>query len=407
MKTIVLASGTSSRMAPLTDKMSIPFLGQTIFAHLLGKAHQGGASHFLVVGNPDNEADLRTQLDALPYSYDFTLQTDHHNGQAGGVLAGLSLLTTDEPVLIMSGANDYVTAAAYAEVIQTITQGADGALLAKRMTDYFPGGYLSLHAGTQQVQSIIEKPPKGQQPSDLVNIVCHAFASSQQLQQALTAAASSADDHYEVALQHLCDTTTVQAVPYADHWQPLKYPWHVLDMTHLMLSQLPDGQTIDPTATVAETARLRGQVVIAPGAKVFDYATIVGPAYIGAEAIVGNGALVRASIIGARSVVGYNTEIARSHLAPDVTTHLAYVGDSVVASGVNFGAYSTTANLRLDHAPVKFTVKGQRLSTGRQKFGAIVGTGAQIGVHACLMPGTRVEAGQLVPPSSVFPPPRS
>ena len=40
---------------------------------------------------------------------------------------------------------------------------------------YFPGGYLTLEGG--RVTSVVEKPGAGNEPSDLVNLVAHVFAS--------------------------------------------------------------------------------------------------------------------------------------------------------------------------------------------------------------------------------------
>jgi bifunctional UDP-N-acetylglucosamine pyrophosphorylase/glucosamine-1-phosphate N-acetyltransferase len=67
--------------------------------------------------------------------------------------------------------------------------------------------------------------------------------------------------------------------------------------------------------------------------------------------------------------------------------HLSYIGDSVIGRKVNFGAGTITANLRHDDQPVRVTVKGKRVSSGRRKLGAIIGDGAKTGIGTLLAPG--------------------
>ncbi|KKU87435.1 MAG: Nucleotidyl transferase, partial [Candidatus Beckwithbacteria bacterium GW2011_GWC2_47_9] len=59
----------------------------------------------------------------------------------------------------------------------------------------------------------------------------------------------------------------------------------------------------------------------------------------------------------------------------------------------NFGAGAVLANFRFDHKPIG--------ETGRAKFGAVVGRGAQVGVNASVMPGVMVEAGAMIWPGAV------
>jgi bifunctional UDP-N-acetylglucosamine pyrophosphorylase/glucosamine-1-phosphate N-acetyltransferase len=52
------------------------------------------------------------------------------------------------------------------------------------------------------------------------------------------------------------------------------------------------------------------------------------------------------------------------------------------------------ANLRHDDADVRVAHDGDRVSTGRRKFGAVVGEGAKLGI------GTRLNAGVTVGPGA-------
>lgn len=402
MKTIILAAGKSSRLFPLTEKNALSFCGEPLLLHLLKNAVQGGFSDFVLVCNAENQPILDSFVTPeIQKKYDFsfqtTLQKNLNDGMAGGVLAGLDFVQDDEPVFILGG-NDMVDPSIYKEILSQ-TKTLDGGILAKTVDQYFPGGYLKIN-NQKKILSIVEKPGEGNKPSNLVNIVAHFFQKSHDLKKALSQASSSKDDVYEVALQSLFEKKHFKAIEYSGPWQAIKYPWHVLDMMNGILSK--QDSFFHPSATLADTARIRGEgVFVSEGVKIFDNAVLVGPCYIGKNAIIGNNALVRESNIGEGCVVGYNSEVARSFFHKNIQTHIAYVGDSVVDSGVNFGAFSCTANLRLDQKPVKVNIKKERISSQKQKLGVLVGKNAQIGTHAMMMPGSIIPPETLLGPGSL------
>lgn len=400
MKTILLAAGRSSRMSPIGDKNLLSFCGKPLMLHLLENAQTAGSDDFIIVTNQENQS----RIEAFCAGHDFlekavvVVQDNLSEGMAGGIRAALSNIEEQDSILVLNG-NDYVLPSAIKEVIQ-VGQRNDGALLGQVREKYFPGGYLQV-GGENQVKSIIEKPGAGNEPSDLVNIVVHYFAKMGDLKAALSQAQSDQDDVYEVALDQLFQTKNFKAVQYAGPWQAIKYPWHVLDMMNVAF--MNQKTSISERAEISQRATIKGdRVVIAPGAKIFENAVICGPCYIGKNAVVGNGALVRHAHIGENNVIGYNTEVARSWLGSNVTTHIAYIGDSIVDSGVNFGAFSCTANLRLDQQSVKVLVKEEKINSGREKLGAIVGENVQIGVGAKLMPGSKVDKNTFIRPNEIW-----
>ena len=399
MKTIFLAAGRSSRMDPISDKNFLDFLGEPLLLHLLRNAQQAGCRDFVIVGNEENKKKIKD----LCKFYDFlkpaivTTQPSLDDGMAGGVLAGLEFVRDDEPVLVHNG-NDFVEFTAIRDVIK-VSQENDGALLGQIVKNYFPGGYLEVEGDT--IKSIIEKPGEGNEPSSLVNIVVHGFKNAGDLKNVLKTAQSSDDDIYEVALDALFKTKNFKAVQYDGVWQAIKYPWHVLEMMEVLLRRTKSR--ISDKAEIAPSAVIKGDnVIIEDGARIFENAVISGPTFIGAGATVGNNALVRNTIIGKGSTVGYNTEIARSWIGDDVTTHIAYIGDSIIDDSVNFGAYSCTANMRLDKMSVRVKVKEELIDSNHLKLGAIVGKGTQIGIGAKLMPGCKIPVQTLVRPGEIW-----
>jgi bifunctional UDP-N-acetylglucosamine pyrophosphorylase/glucosamine-1-phosphate N-acetyltransferase len=294
--------------------------------------------------------------------------------------------------------NDVVDAALHQKMMEIYQAGKGVSYLAGyRVESYFPGGYLEVDKNNQ-IHGLVEKPGAGNEPSDLVNIVAHVHTDIKTLLEkieALYASDHPSDDHYEVAMAQIMAGKPFYCVPYDGAWYPIKFPWHVLDVTRHYLDQI-EGQNIHPDAFVHENTYISGEVVIEAGAKVFIGASIIGPAYIGKGAIIGNGALVRESMIGEGSIVGHTSEVARSYLGRRVSLHRAVVLDSVFEDEVNFSAGCITANLRIDHGDVSSVVKGDRMNTGRDKLGAMVGEGAFIGIQSGTMPGVKIGPGAEV-----------
>jgi bifunctional UDP-N-acetylglucosamine pyrophosphorylase/glucosamine-1-phosphate N-acetyltransferase len=325
-------------------------------------------------------------------------------GMGDALLCAAPLVAPDAPVYV-NQVHDIVDdrlhqdmlAAHHADPAATFLAGCE-------MADYFPGGYLIVDA-ERRISGIVEKPGADKRPSNLVNIVAHIHAQAGELFAAIAAEYAktiSSDDHYERAMDSLMKGRVYRVMPYSGHWSAIKYPWHVLDAMNHFLAQIK-GQQVAENAFIAKTAALVGDVVIGAGAKVFPGAAVVGPAYIGAQTIVGNNALVRQSMVLDRCEVGFTTEVARSYVAEGCAMHACRVLDSIFAPGVNFSAGCTTANLRIDKGHVASRVKGQKLDTGRDKLGAIIGRGAFLGVDVMTMPGIKIgEAAQVGPGTHVL-----
>ncbi len=85
-------------------------------------------------------------------------------------------------------------------------------------------------------------------------------------------------------------------------------------------------------------------------------------------------------------------------MAGATVPHHAYVGDSVLGRDVNLGAGTKVANLRHDDEAVHLTVKGERVSTGRRKFGVVLGDGAKTGIETSLNAGVTLSSGATTEP---------
>ncbi|MBI2085707.1 NTP transferase domain-containing protein [Candidatus Daviesbacteria bacterium] len=390
MKVIVLAAGEGKRMWPIaTDKCLIPFLGKPLLFHNLKQLKENiKADEFVIIANPQNKNQIEKIAQELELNF-LTVVQNEPKGMADAILSAKDLI--DGEVLIVN-AEDVLDPKVYQ------VTGGDVVLTGLQVKKYFPGGYIKKGLG-DRVQGIVEKPGEGNEPSDLVKLVVDYFKDGEKLVEYLEKAQSSKDDMYEVTLDKMIsDGLEVKFTKYDGVWLPLKYPWHILDITAHLLSKVE--QQISPRAKVSDKAIIEGNVVIEEGAKVFEGAVIKGPTFIGKNCIVGNNSMVRESILEEGCVTGFNSDITRSYIGANSWFHTNYIGDSVIEGDFGMGSGAVLANLRLDDHTIR--VGEEKVDTGKNKLGLIVGKGSRVGVNASTMPGVRVGLNSLVGPGVVL-----
>lgn len=396
---VILAGGANSRFWPLREKSLYPFMEEALLQKQLAVYAEAGFEKAIIVANPGNRELIAQSLAAMPQQADIQIVVQEEPlGMGHAILqAEDALKAAGYPPIYVCQVNDVVEPRLH-QMLMTAFQGGKAAsyLTGFQVTEYFPGGYLVFdEADPDRIISMIEKPGAGNEPSNVTNIVAHLHTETETLLAKIHALYDNNhpdDDHYEVAMAAMMGEMRFETVRYDGAWQPIKYPWHVLSVMRFYLDQI-EGQQIHPDAKLVGDVSISGNVVIEAGARLFHGAAVVGPAYIGPNAIVGNGALVRESMVGAGSVVGHVSEVARSYLGRNVNLHRAVVLDSVFEDRVNFSAGCITANLRIDFGAVKSTVKGNRISSGRDKLGAMIGEGVFIGIQSGTMPGVKIGAG--------------
>jgi len=169
-------------------------------------------------------------------------------------------------------------------------------------------------------------------------------------------------------------------------------------------------QTHDPSladVSVAQTARIYGDVYIGPGSVVEDGVCIMGPTIIGENCEIRQGAYIRGDcLMGDRCVLGHASELKNSIMLNDAKApHFAYVGDSILGNNVNLGAGTKLSNLSVasekeistgQRPTIKIVIDTEEVDTGLAKLGAIIGDDAQTGCNAVTNPGTLIGKNSLV-----------
>jgi NDP-sugar pyrophosphorylase family protein len=396
MKVIFLCGGVGKRMSPLSeDKFLLRFLGKTLLQYHIEQAKKAGLNEFVVVGNPANIDRTKAVAKAISGTKIAFAVQEKPLGMADALQSAQKLLA-DEPIIVVSP-NDVLDSTAYTAITGAQRKGSAGSyILACEVKDYFPGGYLVLGRG-EEIKAIIEKPGKGKEPSNLVNVVIHLHTKPRQLLQHIASAVSSKDDVYERALSDMIkEGYEVKAAKHQGFWKAIKYPWDILPVTEHFLKQ---EKGISPKAKISKTAVVEGDVIIEDGVRVLENAVIKGLCYIGRNSVIGNNALIRDnSHIGEGCVVGYGTEIKRCYIGDNNWFHRNYFGDSVIGNNCSFGAGTVGANLRLDKGEISVRVGGEEINTGLNKLGALIGNGVRTGINVGIMPGRRLGEGSFVGP---------
>ncbi|MFB6156917.1 MAG: bifunctional sugar-1-phosphate nucleotidylyltransferase/acetyltransferase [Haloferacaceae archaeon] len=386
MQVVVLAAGRGTRMRPLSDRRPKPMLpagDRPLVERVLDAAAAVGASRFVLVVGYEADAVREAVGDAhagIPVTY--AVQEDQR-GTADAVRAALPYLD-DGPFAVLNGDVVYGV-----EGLRTLFE-ARPSVGAYRVAN--PSEYGVLEVADGVVRGVTEKP--SDPDSDLVNAGAYVFPAA--AREWLDVAESERGE-YELTdtLARVCAERTVTAVPF-DRWLDVGYPWDLLRANELVLTDLE--RSLD--GTVSANAEVRGAVAVESGATVREGVTVEGPALIRAGATVGPNAYVRgATVVGPDARVGHAVEVKNSVLMAGATVgHLSYVGDSVLGRDVNFGAGTTVANLRHDGADVRATAKGERVSTGRRKFGVVCGDGVKTGIETALNAGVTLSTGATTRP---------
>lgn len=388
MIAVLIFAGRSKRFWPLSEKNLFPVCGTTLLEEQVRRLKAGGVEEIFLVAGEHNKTEARRLMPGLRVIE----QEDLDLGMRGALLSALPKCGKG-PVMVVS-ANDVIEPQAYRDLLKKSMRMKGGLILARKVSSYFPGGYLSVKGS--RITGIVEKPVPGTEPSDLINIVAHVHASAPLLLKALRSVRPTRDDGYENALSQLLFGKHIyEAVPYKGLWQPVKYPWHLLSLLQILLPS-KGRPMIHRSAAIHKTAVIEGPVVLGKNVRVFAHATVMGPCTIGDGTIIANNVLVRGSSIGRNCVIGYNTEVARSILGNDVWTHSSYIGDSVFGNNISLGAGTITGNLRLDEEEITSLVGGKPAPTELRKLGAIVGDGCRTGIHTCMAPGTKIGMGSFI-----------
>jgi bifunctional UDP-N-acetylglucosamine pyrophosphorylase/glucosamine-1-phosphate N-acetyltransferase len=392
LKAVILAAGKGERLEPITHtrpKSFVPILGKPLIRIILEEI-KNFVDNIIIVISKDNEIYFKN-LENIKLVY----QPDDLRGTAAALKA-VSNYIKDEFLVIYG---DIFTN--YSKIISNIIKYKNNVILGVKVKEIKDYGLLMYKNG--ELIDIIEKPTDLKISSSeefLVNGGIYKF--DEEIFHYIDKIKMSSRGELELtdAISIMAKQSKISILKYDDYWIDIGKPWNLMDANKLALEIYPHSLI---RGDVEEFVKIKGKVIIEEGARIKSGTYIEGPCYIAENTEVGPNAYIRPfSIIGKNSRIGASVEVKESIIMENVRiSHLSYVGDSIIGEGTNFGAGTITANLRFDKAEVKVNIKGEKVSSGRSKLGAIVGGYVQTGIHVSIMPGIKIGAYAIIYPGVV------
>lgn len=385
---VVLAGGTGRRFWPITtDKILFPFMSSPFVQYASIDALPDEISRIVIVANPVNRPYFASRRYPKPHAVVFQSEA---RGMADALLSAEQELA-GQSVLVLIG-DVLVAGSLFPRVIEKARQsGAFGVVPAWKPPSYYPGGYLTTRG--ERVIGIVEKPGEGKEPGPYINISGHFISDADLLLRALKRSGNG-EDVYERTLTALMAENEFVMVSDDGPVTSLKYPWHILDVTDVLLRDMTGerGKHVE----LKQNVEIQGNVWMGDNVTVYENTKIIGPTYIGDGTIIGSQNIIRHSHIGKNCVTGFNTDITRSYIGDGCWFHSNYIGDSVLEGDVTLGAGAVLANVRLDDGEIWSMIGKERIGTKRNKLGAVIGKNVHIGVNVSIMPGVKIGSDTFI-----------
>jgi len=385
MQAIILAAGESSRFWPLNtqNKSLLKIMGKPLIWYTIESLKKaGGIKEIIIVQGPqkDIEEDLK--------NYDFEVEIKYviqpePKGMGDALFQAKAFLKEQFFVLDVTrfDAGNFLKSL----LEKQKSSGANLILLGAKTDN--PQIYGVFKLEKDQVKEVVEKPAKGNAPSNIKNVVVQLLP-----KEFIDFIRRVPEEMYsfENALSLYAKEKDVRVVMLDEEPPSLKYSWHLFKVVKTLMDKYLLGITEGKNIYVGKNV------------KIFEGAVIKGPCYIGDNCIIGNNALIRDyTNLEKGVVVGAQAEVARCILQKNTHVHSGFFGDSIFGENCRVGAGTVTGNIRLDRGEIISQIKEKKVGTGLISLGAIVGHDTKIGINASLMPGVLIGTNCVIGPASV------
>ncbi len=381
---LILAAGEGTRMRPLTatrPKPLLPVGGRPMIRWTIELLREAGVEDIHVLVGSNEEKVKEALGDEVCYVRQGKREgTAHAVGCAEGAIDGPFICVNGDVVVERSLFDDlmHFYSKKKGNVI-TVTQS-------RKPEDF---GVIELDA-EGGVLGISEKPKKPK--SNYINAGVYVFEPG--IFEAVKKTKKSSRGEYEIT-----DTLKMAAsygFVYDGFWLDVGKPWDMLDANEFYVKKTKRelGGEVHPNATIEGEVRVGKNSVIRGGS------CVIGPVTIGEDCVIGPNCFIRPfTSLGDNVHIGNAVEVKNSIIMSNTNVpHLSYVGDSIIGENCNFGAGTNVANLRFDDAEVKLNIKGEKESSGRRKFGCVVGDNVKTGINVSIMPGKKIGPNKLIAP---------
>jgi len=390
---VILAGGESSRFFPFNNlhKSFFKIAGKTILERTVESVTKLDPSGIIVVLGSKNFDKEKEICEANPLFEGVNyVKEENPLGQADAILSAKEFITDDFFVLNANQLNFDKIAESYISKYKKGDVATLGIIETNTPEKY---GIVDIDEG--RIKGIVEKPGKGKEPSKMRIVGTYLFAKSFITDLSLTPLSTYS---LETTLNDLAKKEKVGSTVISNEVPSIKYPWDLLKVKEMILTETESFT--DPSVTIEKTAILKGNnIYISKDAHIYDYAIIEGPAYIGENAVVGTYCLVRGgSVLEKDAQIERYCDVKNSIIGEGTHIHSRFVGDSVIGRNCRIGAEFITANKRTDRKPIGVIVKGEKVDTGRNDLGIIMGDNVKVGIRVSVMPGSVVGTNSVISP---------
>ncbi len=382
---IILTAGKGERMQPLSlgkPKHLLCVLGKSIIEHNLDQLN-GLVSEVVLVVRPDGICKAIKQAIGNNYKNLKIRYAIQKKALGTGDAAKSTLSFVNDKFLLLNGDDLYCR-----KDIQEVLKNFP-CLLAKEVAQPQFFGIIEHRDGV--VNSLVEKPDKPN--SNLANTGLY-FLSKEIFNFSIR---KSPRGEYELTdyIKQFIKKNKLYLIE-AERWTPVSFPWNLLEVSRVLFEQIK-GKNL---AKVKKNCNISGKVRIGEGTIIKSGVSIEGPVYIGKNCVLGPNCFLRGVVsMGDNCRVGQSVEIKNSIIGDNTSiAHLSYVGDSIVGENCNLGAGTIVANVRHDRGVIETKIRGILVSTGRRKFGAILGDGVKTGIGTLIYPGRKIWPGKTTLP---------
>jgi UDP-N-acetylglucosamine diphosphorylase / glucose-1-phosphate thymidylyltransferase / UDP-N-acetylgalactosamine diphosphorylase / glucosamine-1-phosphate N-acetyltransferase / galactosamine-1-phosphate N-acetyltransferase len=375
-KAVILAAGWGSRLRPLTlgrPKPAIRLLRETLIEHNLRELKGLVDEVVVVVGYKDEVIREKVGDNFLGIKVNYVRQEE----QLGtGHAAKVALPFLDEEFLILNGDDLYLRE----DIEKCLSKNPS--ILVKEIDN--PKGYGQIIVEGEKVKDIVEKPPSA--VSNFINIGCYHINKSffeKEIEK-------SERGEYEIIdfLKYYIKEKNSLYFSLAKNWMPVTYPWSILDATEELFKNEEERRE----GTIEEGSFVSGKVIMEEGSVIKRGSVVEGPVYIGKNTIIGPNTYIKGPsaihddcFIGAAAEIESSVVFSRTQIP-----HYAFIGDSVIGEDCIIGTGVVLINFLFGGDVIWAKVKGEKISTGREKMGTVIGNRVKIGPNVSVMPGVMI-----------------
>ena len=298
----MLVGGFGTRLRPLTlttPKQMLPVVDRPMISHVL--AHLAGH------GIDDAVLSMGYRPDAFTAAYPdgtcagvrlhYAVDPEPLD-TAGAIRFAAAAAGVDDRFLVVNG--DVLTDLDVGALVAFHHEsGAEGTIALHRVED--PSGFGVVPTDADgRVQAFVEKPPRGEAPTDLINAGIYVLEPSVMGRIPANGRVSIERQTFPAMVADRCLFAMASDAYWLDAGTPAQYLQAQLDLLDGVRGSAPTG--VSPDAAVDPGAAVKRSVV-GPGATV-GAGAVVQESVVLAGAVVGPGAEVRRSVLGPAAVVG-------------------------------------------------------------------------------------------------------